>query len=390
MRRDAWAYGVGTILHRIHPLSENLLLTALLPIEDFGRWSVASAFYIGIVSLMHGGVPAAVLRYVPLYPQAKESLLRYALLRITGWGVGGIIFLISLTLTVERDARLLLVAHGPALIAVLWGETLRAYLRGGYENVAFLRWQAISVPVGLGLLGVLAAEQGLIGAAIVRLLQPLWGLLPLLPYIVRALRAPVQTFPGFNHFGYNSLWGNLALEGIFFLPGWFIGWRGTAETAAYWRWATLIPLNLRSLFAQAVMYFYPHWVQMSYPPLQWYKRYAPYLHGAAWGVGLSVSTWGLFWAIFPGEAYLPARPYFFWGTVVGYLWSTEALLFPNLLSARGKIQLYSLAYAGGLLVALPWYGWAGESLAMYLIGLGAAAVSAALVAAYFLWRDRYS
>ncbi len=374
------------LLARGQSLLETLLLTFLLPVEGFGQWTWATALYMGVLSFTNGGIPAAVLRYSALERAQSDSLLRYALQKSLLWASGGVLALGGLAWTVPVPVRYWVWAHLPAVPAFLAAEILRAYLRGRYENTHLLRWQTLSVGMGLLLMGILTWKLGLRGAALTRMLQPLWLLAPMGALLWAAGQAEKQPFPGFVRFGLHALWGNLALEALFFLPAWLIGWSTRSATLlAYWRWATLLPLNLRALFAQAVMYFYPKWVQAPHP-LQLYRSVRLRLWSAATVVALLLVGVGFFWQVFPGPAYLAARPYY-WGAIgVGWLWSTEALLLPNLLSAQGYIRSYSWAYGVGLLSALPWYFWAKGTLPAYLIGLGMAALAAAFTAALALRR----
>lgn len=372
------------LLARSQPLLETLLLTLLLPVELFGQWTWAGALYLGVLAFAHGGIPAAVLRYSALEETQPASLLRYALRKSLPWAGVGMLALGGLAWTVPAPVRYLVWAHLPAVPAFLIAEVLRAYLRSRYENTRLLRWQGLSVAIGLGLMGGLTSLLGLWGAALARLLQPFWLLGPMGTTLQAAAQARSYAFPGFFRFGIHALWGNLALDALFFLPPWLIGWTtSSALQLAYWRWATLLPLNLRSLFAQAVMYFYPKWVQAAHP-LPLYRSARGWLWGAAVGVALALVGVGFFWEVFPGLAYLAARPYYWGAIVVGWLWSTEALLLPNLLSAQGRIRAYSWAYSVALLAAFPWYVWAKGALTFYLVGLGVAALAATLTAALAL------
>lgn len=374
------------LLARGQPLLETLLLTLLLPVEGFGQWAWATALYIGVLSFTNGGIPAAMLRYSALEQARSDSLLQYALQKSLLWASAGMLALGGLAWTVPVPVRYWVWAHLPAVPAFLAAEVLRAYLRSRYENARLLRWQALSVGMGLFLLVASTSQLGIEGAALTRLLQPVWLLAPIAGTLASACRAAKQPFPGFVRFGLHALWGNLALEALFFLPAWLIGWSTRSATLlAYWRWATLLPLNLRALFAQAVMYFYPKWVQAPHP-LRLYRSVRGRLWLAATGLALLLVGVGFFWRVFPGPTYLAARPYY-WGAIgVGWLWSTEALLLPNLLSAQGYIRAYSWAYGVGLLSALPWYFWAGDTLSVYLMGLGMAALTAAFTAALALRR----
>lgn len=387
MRQDARSYVLAVLLHRGQPVLEALILTKLLPIEAFGQWSWASALYTGVISLMQGGVPAAMLRYSALYPGEGPVLLRYGIHRMLPWVGIGLVSLAGLGWSVPVPVCWLVWAYLPALPAFLLAEVCRTYLRGRYENGRLLRWQVVSTGIWLLLLLTLTLWKGLWGAAVTRLLQPLWLLGPIFPLLRQALRASLQRFEGFQRFGMHSLWGNLALEGIFFLPAWLIGWRSESPALiAYWRWATLLPLNLRSLFAQVVIYLYPAWVRTTQDLWLMYKRQRMWLWMLAGAGAGSLAIWGLLWEIFPGEAYLPTLPYYFMAIGAGLLWSTEALLLPNLLSARGHIRAYSWSYAGAFLVALSFYGLAGNQLLGYIGSLGASAVTASVLAGWAIRR----
>ncbi|GIV25223.1 MAG: hypothetical protein KatS3mg026_0915 [Bacteroidia bacterium] len=381
MRQDALAYAFTTLLNRAQPFFEALILTALLPVEAFGAWSWAGALYLGVAALTHGGLPAAVLRYASAHPSEGAALLRYAMRQALPWvGLSGLL-LGAVAWTVPMPVRLLAWCHVPALAAFLPAEILRAYLRGRYENRRLAGWQLATTLTGLALLSGAAAWKGVWGAAFVRLLQPVWLLGLGIPLLRPAWDAPARAFPGLSRFGWHALWGNLALEAIFLLPTWLVGWRsGDSTLVAYWRWATLLPLNLRQLFTQAVMYSYPRWVQARLPLLLLYRRWRFGLWALAGVVLGSAALWLLIWDWYPGPAYAPARPYYALALLVAWLWSTDALLLPNLLSAKGHIRAYSRSYAVGLLAALPLYGMAGRTLELYLVGLAAAALAAALTA----------
>ncbi|GIV22584.1 MAG: hypothetical protein KatS3mg025_0243 [Bacteroidia bacterium] len=381
MRWDAVGYFAGMLLMRAQPLLEAVLLTALLPVEDFGRWSWALAFYAGVIALAHGGMPAAMLRYAAIHRQEGPALLHFALRQLFYWMVIGIGGLFGLSFTVPLAVRWLMWAFLPAVPSFLVAEVVRAYLRGRYENLRLFRWQVTSTTIGLLVLAGFALTWGLKGAALARTLQPLWQLLPIASLLLQALRSEKRIYPGFVRFGYTSLWGNLALEGIFVLPTWFIGWWSGSPTAiAYWRWATLLPLNIRVLFAQWVSYLYPAWARAGDKAFTLYMQQRWKVWGVASLCAIGLAIWGFFWHIFPGEAYLAARPYY-WGAVgVGWLWSTEALLLPNLLSAFGDIKAYSRAYLIGLLVSLPFYSAGQGNLWWYLVGLGAGSIGAVFAA----------
>lgn len=381
VRQDVVAYAFTTLLSRAQPFLEALVLTALLSVEDFGAWSWAGGLYLGVAAVTHGGLPAAVLRYAAASPHEGPALLRYALCRALPWMGLSLVLLGAVGWTVPRLVGLLAWCHLPALAAFLPAEILRAYLRGRYENRALAWWQLTTTVVSVGLLSGAAAWKGLWGAACVRLLQPIW-LLGFGAWPLRAAwRAPQRRFPGLSRFGWHALWGNLALEATFLLPTWLLGWRtGDPILIAYWRWATLLPLNLRQLFTQAVMYNYPRWVQSPEPVLTLWRRWRLLLWGLAGLVMAGAALWLPLWEWYPGSAYAPARPYYGLALLVAWLWSTDALLLPNLLSAKGHIYAYSRAYAWGLLSAIPLYSVAGSSLLGYLGALAIAALTAAFTA----------
>lgn len=372
---------------RAQPFLEAMLLTALLPVEDFGRWSWALAFYAGVVAVAHGGMPAAMLRYAAIHRQEGPALLHFALRQLFYWMVIGVVGFFGLSFTVPLAVRWLMWAFLPAVPSFLVAEVVRAYLRGRYENLRLFRWQLASSLTGLLLLGGFTLAWGLKGAALSRALQPLWQLFPITPLLLQTLRSDKRTYPGFSRFGYTSLWGNLALEGIFVLPIWLIGWWSASPTViAYWRWATLFPLNMRVVFAQWVSYLYPAWARAGEKAFTLYLRQRWKIGVWAFIAAVFLSIWGFFWHIFPGEAYLPARPYY-WGAVgVGWLWSTEALLLPNLLSALGHIRAYSRAYLVGFLVSLPFYVAGQANLWWYLMGLCAGSIGAILAARKAVYR----
>lgn len=378
MQRDTVAYAGTLLLVRAQPFFEALILTKLLSVEQFGQWSWATALYMGLVALSNGGISAAMLRYAAVYPTEGAALLRYGLGRMLIWAVRGSVGLFGVSFSVPEPVRYLVWMHVPGLWGFLLGEVVRSYLRARYENTVLLRWQVLSFGAGMLFLTLGASWGGLFGAAWMRVFQPLWQLGPILPLLRQALAAERKTYAGFERFGREALVGNLALEAIFLLPAWLIGWR-TVDPAlqAYWRWATLVPLNLRQLFGQAVMYLYPRWAQTNLSPkvLAWRYRLPLWTitlltHGGA-------ATWALFWEIYPGPAYEAARSYYLVSLGVGLIWSTEALLLPNLLSAHGRIADYRRVYLGGLLASLPLYGWAGHHLLLYLGGMALAGLVAA-------------
>ncbi|MCX7606016.1 MAG: oligosaccharide flippase family protein [Bacteroidia bacterium] len=387
MKRDALSYLAAILIHRGQPLLEALILTVFLSVEEFGRWSWATALYTGVATLSHGGIPAALLRYSALYVSEGESLLRKAFMWMGLWAAFGVFLLGAISMTVPTQVCVLVWAYIPALPAFLMAEVLRTYLRGRYENERLIHWQLWSTGSWMLLLVGLTWQWGIGGAAMVRVLQPLWLLFPVSRYFIRAGKAASREYPGFLQFGWRSLWGNWALEAIFFLPSWFLGWHSASPTLmALWRWATLLPLNLRALFAQGVIYFYPAWVRSVQAPHVLYQKQRLRLWGLAALIGIGLVLLGMGWTIFPGESYLSARPYYWVAIGVGFLWSTEALLLPNLLSARGHIHAYSLAYAGGLAVAILFYAVAKENLWIYLGGLAAAALTSALLSGWQIRR----
>lgn len=384
MQRSAGYYFLGNLFHRVYPLGETFLLTALLPVEDFGRWSWAASFYTGVASLTHGGIPAATLRYSAMERTRPLTVLKYALYHLIPWAFTGMGALFALSWTVPDTVRWLLWIHLPAVAATLVAETVRSHLRGCFADRHILMWQASSGFLGLSLTGTLTWLMGIEGMALVRLLQPLWGLLPVAGLLWGALRISVQPLPGFGRFSWTALWGNLAMEATLFLPVWFLGWRGASErTIAYWRWATLLPMNLRMVLSQVVLYFYPAWAQRTLPPLAIYRRYVLLIHGLAILGSMFLGLAGFFWTTFPGEAYLPARPYYWLAIAAGYVWSTEALTLPNILSARGYIDFFSRAYLGGLLIALIAYISAGKNIYLLLLGLIVGGLTTSSLAFYF-------
>ncbi|MCS6894688.1 MAG: hypothetical protein NZZ60_00880 [Bacteroidia bacterium] len=383
MERNALYYLVGNILQRSYPLLETILLTLLLPVEDFGRWTWAAGFYMGMASLAHGGIPAATLRYAAVERHAPLAVLHRALISLIPWGIGGGIGLFFLSLSVPSSVRWIIWLHIPALLSTLVGETARAYLRGRLADRQILLWQLVSFSLGLFLIGILSSWYGLAGAAWGRAFQPVWSLLPIVSLLWSAFRSPPVRLIGFGRFSLRALWGNLAMEAIFILPVWFMGWHGASEaTLAYWRWATLLPFNLRSFLAQVVLYFYPLWAKSQLSPLRLYKRFLPIIHGVAIVGALFLVLLGFVWEYFPGSAYLPARPYYWLSIVVGYIWSTEALTLPNILSAKGYIQHFSWAYLVALLLALSMYSFGGVAIQKYLVGIGLSGITAAFYGIY--------
>lgn len=391
MRRSAGYYFLGNLFQRGYPFGETFLLTVLLPVEDFGRWSWAASFYVGVVSLTHGGIPAATLRYTATEKGRALIVLKLALRRLVPWAFAGMGSLFALGWTVPESIRWLVWIHLPAVASTLVAETVRSHLRGCFADRLIFLWQAISGAIGLVLTGTLTGLLGIRGMGIVRLLQPLWGLLPVAGLLWQTLRVPAQRLPGFGRFGWTALWGNLAMEAMLFLPVWLLGWRGASErTIAYWRWATLFPMSLRTILSQVILYFYPAWAQRTLSPITIYTRYIPLIHGPAAVGALLLGLAGIFWTTFPGEAYLPARPYYWLAIVAGYIWSTEALALPNILSARGYIRLFSRAYLGGLLMAMTAYAGAGENLYLLLLGLIGGGVTTSLLGLYFMLRLKRS
>lgn len=388
MRHQAFFYAAGNLLQRAYPVAETLLLTLLLPVEDFGRWSWAASFYTGMMSVAHGGIPAATLRYAAVHRREGVAVLRLALRKLFFWMGGGGLGLFLLGWTTPVNVRWLVWAHVPMLIGSLVGETIRSYLRGHLQDRKIFFWQLLSSLTGLLVTGILTWSRGIQGAIWARLIQPVWGLYPLAGLLWKTFQGSSALLVGFGRFGWAALWGNLAMEAIFILPTWFLGWAGASpKIIAYWRWATVIPFAVRGLIAQVVMYFYPLWVQRQASSWEIYRRFFFFLHaiGVVGAFGLSMIA--MVWESFPGEAYLPALPYY-WGAVgVSYLWSTEALAVPNILSAKGRIHLFSRAYIGGLVVAVSFYGVAEQNLWMYLIGMGGAAVVASGIGLWYVRRE---
>ena len=375
---------LANLLHRAYPLVETFILTALLPVELFGRWSWAGAFYVGVLGVLHGGIPAATMRYAAIEKEHPVGVLRVALGRLLPWMIAGMGVLWALSWTVPPAVRLLVWAHLPATASTLVVETIRAYLRGQMADKRLFIWQAWNFIAGIALTALLVWHYALEGMIFVRLLQPLWTLLPVGGLLGQALRSAYKPLQGFGRFSWIALWGNLAMEATLVLPVWFLGWHGASERSiAYWRWATLFPMNLRTFLNMIVLYFYPRWAQRSLSPLTLYRKFLPLIHGISLaGVAILIAV-GLFWKAFPGEAYLPARDYYWGAIVVGYIWSTEALLLPNLLSARGYIHLFSGAYLIGLAVALLGYLVAGQSLSLLLLALGIAGITVSAVSLRF-------
>ncbi|MDW8089729.1 MAG: hypothetical protein RMJ49_08265 [Bacteroidia bacterium] len=362
-----------------------MLLTLFLSVADFGWWSWAGALQLGMLLWANGGVPAALLRYAALREEERLALLGWGLRESLKWGILGVLGLVGVALTLPAPGWWVTLCHAPALLAQLGAEVLRAHLRAQYSNTRLVYGQILGFISGLALVGGGAFFYGLWGAALARLTQPIWQLLPWYALLRAALQAPKQRFPEVQRFGWKALTGNLALEAIFLLPAWLIGWRSNSPVLlAYWRWATLLPLNLRTLFAHLVLYFYPQWTLRGQQPLRHYARLRLYLYLLAGVAAALLGLMGLFWEVFPGPAYLPARSYYGLAVGIGFIWSTDALLLPNLLSAHGAIRHYSTAYAIGLAGALPFYLGAGENLYLHLIGMGTAGLLAALWAGYQL------
>jgi hypothetical protein len=226
--------------------------------------------------------------------------------------------------------------------------------------------------------------EGLTGAAWSKVLSPVWSL----GLAFAFLKVPPFQKPkpqaGFWRFAWQAYLGNLALEAIFFLPGWLLGWRAQEPLLmAYWRWSTLIPLNLRQIASQVVLYLYPRWVQSSQTPFALYSQHRKGLWMSMGGLYAFAALWVFFWDIFPGKAYIEAQKPYGMALLVSLLWSVEANLLPNLLSALGHIGLYRAAYMGGLLAAIPFYFLAGRNLYGYLMGLA----MAGLVSAGYAYRQ---
>lgn len=384
-RAGALYYLGGNLLYRLHPFVETFLLTLFLSVEDFGCWSWAGAFYVGTLSVANGGIPAAILRYAAIAKDDFAGVLGYGFRALIPWVLGGTGLLMGVSYTVPGEVRWLVWAHIPAFWAALLSESVRAYLRARSEDKRVFIWLSLSLGGGLGLMASLSAYIGIEGAALVRIFQPVWLLLPVIGIIREAFRAKKSPLKGFRRFGITALAGNLAMEALFFLPAWMLGWRGASPTLlAYWRWATLLPFSLRSVIAQVVLYFYPRWARMDVSAGVLYQRFAPLLHLLAIGGLFLLVGMGFFWEYFPGKRYMPARSTYWIALVVGYLWSTEALLLPNLLSARGHIRFFGGAYVVALLATLPFYWLAGTNFWVYLIGAGVGAVAAVLFSLYAL------
>ncbi len=339
--------------------------------------------WAGVVALTHFGVPAATFRYAAL-PEINPATVFWQALRETRYGiVAGAALLTALALSVPTPVRQTTLFFLPALASQLTGEVLRSYFRACYQNLPLTWWQGIHSLIGLALVLGGAWQEGLIGAARGKVFQalamPLLALvlLPLPPY-----RKPTSV-PGFWRFAWEAYFGNLALEAIFFLPVWLLGWRSqNPALLAYWRWATLLPLNLRQLTAQIVLYRYPRWVQSPLPTFQLYQIQRLRLWLLVGVIYGAAAFWVLAWDLFPGRAYREARLPYLFALLVSLLWSVEANLLPNLLSAKGYIQEYRSAYLIGLLVAAIAYLLAGDGLYLYLLGLGLAGLASALYAYY--------
>ncbi|MCS7298306.1 MAG: hypothetical protein RMK19_02380 [Bacteroidia bacterium] len=387
-QRQPLYYLTANLLHRSYPLIETFFLTLLLSAADFGRWSWASAFYTGVMSVAHGGIPAALLRYSAITSEAPLSLLHYALRKLLVWVGGGCLALLGLSLTVPPSIRWIIWTQLPALLAGLIGEAFRAYLRGRLEERRILFWQVGSTCMGLLLTISLTLVYDIQGAAIARALQPVWGLLPISREILAALQTPPREVAEFSRFSWLALTGNLAMEALFFLPPWFIGWHSSSPLVlAYWRWATLLPFNIRIFFSQAVLYLYPRWArQRESSSYLLYRRLRPSLHLTALIGVILLFVIGLFWEIFPGESYLPARKYYWFALMVGYIWSTEALVLPNILSAQGWIHHFGKSYVIALFTALPFYALGGDRILTYLIGMGVSGLIAAFTSLYEIRR----
>lgn len=381
MKRDARAYAVSFVLSRGQPFVEALGLSALLAVEDFGIWSWAMGLWAGSVALTHFGVPAATFRYAAL-PEVDASALFWQAVREARYGLfAGMLLLGMLALTVPARVGQVTLFFLPAVVSQLWGEVLRSYFRARYQNLPLAWWQGVHSMGGLALVLGGAWQGGLLLAAWGKSLQAVlmlglvFLLLPLPPY-----QKPVS-LPGFWRFAREAYIGNLALEAIFFLPAWLLGWHSQSPTLlAYWRWATLLPLNLRQIAGQVVLYLYPRWVQSSLPLSRLYHLYRPRLWLGIGAFYAAASLWVFLWDWFPGPAYREARLPYLLALLVSLFWSVEANLLPNLLSARGYIHHYRGAYLAGALTASVIYLLAGSSIYLYLLGLGVAGLISAMYA----------
>ena len=381
--RDAWAYLLSFAVSRGQPFLEALGFSLLLSVEEFGVWSWAMGLWAGVVALTHFGVPAATFRYAAL-PEVDSAALLWQALREARYGLlVGSLALMALALTVPAPVRHTTLFFIPALWSQLVGEVLRSYFRGRYQNLPLARWQIAHTFLGLALVWGGAWKGALSGAAWAKAFQGFATLL--LGFLLLPLPAYRKSLslPGFWRFAWEAYVGNLALEAIFFLPAWLLGWRSQSPILlAYWRWATLLPLNLRQVAGQIVLYLYPRWVQSPASPHQLYRVY----RGRLWlRVGvfyIGAALWALVWDYFPGPEYRPARLPYLFALLVSLLWSVEANLLPNLLSAKGHIHHYRSAYVVGAFTALLVYLFAGHSLYGYLLGLGLAGLMSALYA-YF-------
>ncbi len=374
-------------LTRGQPLLEALVVSTLLPVEAFGTWSWALILWGLAVSLTHFGLPAATLRYSALPGLDKAQLLGYVLYQ-SRWSLLAATSLYGiLSWTIPWGVRRLCWFLFPLLWTQQIGEILRSFLRGQYINAAVARWQGAYSLLTLASLSVGAALGGLSGAIWGKALQAVWQVI--LAIWLLPLPRPVRARPiaGFWRFAWRAYWGNLAHDLLFYLPGALLGWRvRNPIPVAYWRWATLIPLNLRQLATYFILYLYPKWVADPAPARVLYQRYRPYVWLGSLAVYGAGALWVFLWDFFPGEAYAPAKGPYLLATGVGFLWSTEAVLLPNLLSAKGDIGAYTQSYLLGFLVAVSILGWAGTNLYLYLIGLGLAGLVSAAVSLYRLRR----
>jgi len=381
VRRDAVAFAAAFLLSRGQPFLEALLLSALLSVSDFGIWSWAVGLWAGTVAFTHFGVPAATFRYAAL-PEVDPSVLFWQALRETRYSLlVGSLSLLGLALTVPAPVQKTTLFFLPALLSQLLSEVMRSYFRGRYENFPLALWQGTYSLLGLLLVGGGAWWGGLSGAT--------WGkaVQGLVPILLAPVFLPVPPYrrspalPGFWRFAREAYLGNLALEVIFFLPTWLLGWRSRDPVLlAYWRWATLLPLNLRQIAAQVVLYLYPRWVPSSLPLYRLYQLYRFRLWLGIGAFYVVASLWVFMWDWFPGPAYREARLPYLLALLVSLFWSVEANLLPNLLSARGYIHHYRGAYLAGALSASVIYLMAGSNLYLYLLGLGMAGLVSALYA----------
>lgn len=387
MQRDLLGYLIALGLTRGQPLLEAFIVSAFLSVEAFGAWSWAIILWGLTISLTHFGVPAAVLRYSALPEVEKGALFWHALSQIRWPMLFSTALLGGLSWTTPPSVRWLCWC----LIPLSWtqhaGEVVRSFFRGQYANLAVARWQ-----IGYSLLTLISLAVGtylggLVGAIVGKALQAVWQAALALWLLPLPRQPSAFKVEGFGRFAWRAYWGNLAHDLLFYLPGALLGWRVRDPIPiAYWRWATLLPLNLRQIAAYFVLYLYPKWAADSAPAKVLYRQHRAYIWLgtlALYGVGI---LWLPLWDLFPGPTYTPAKGPYLFALAVGLIWSTEALLLPNLLSAKGNIAAYARSYVGGLFAAVPTFWVAGGNLYLYLGGLGLAGLASAAIGFYYLRR----